>query len=84
MDNSIEEPSRIVDAELVGHEPAPSFLRRLLARLGLSLVLGAVGVVVLLIGGLLTLSIVGAVVGLPLLLIGLLLIVSALLLPFSR
>jgi choline-glycine betaine transporter len=84
MDKSIEEPSRVVDAELVGHEAKPPLLKRILARLGVSLVLGIVGALTLLAGGLLTLSIVGAAVGLPLLLIGLLLLLSALLLPFAK
>lgn len=84
MDKSLEQPSRIVDPEVLGHEPGPSFLRRLAARLGVSLILGAVGLLVVFVGGVLTLSIIGAAVGVPLLIIGLLLVISALLLPFAR
>jgi hypothetical protein len=77
------EPSRIVDAEIVGLEPPrPPLWRRLAAKAALGLVLGAVGLCAVVLGAILTVTIIGAAVGIPMVVVGLILCLMALFAPF--
>ena len=79
-----EEESRVVEAEVVGHEPLPPLGRRVASRLAAGLVMGVLGAVLFLLGAALTLTLVGAPVGIPLMLAGLALVFAALFAPFGR
>jgi len=80
----IVEPSRVVDAELVGFEMPPPLWRRVLARAALAVILGAIGLVLVVVGVILTVTIIGAAIGVPLILLGLLICAFALFAPFAR
>lgn len=78
QDGEIVEGSRVVEAEVVGHEraAAPSW-KNIFARMGFALVFGIAGLLLSGLGLILTLTIVGAAVGIPLLLVGLCLMAAA-------
>ena len=78
------EPSRVVDAELVGYEMPTPLWRRVLGRAVLAIVLGCIGLVMLVIGVILTITVIGAAVGIPLMLLGLILCLFALFAPLAR
>lgn len=79
-----QEQGEVVEGELVGHEEPASFLRRLLTRAALGILLLVVGLAFTVSGLFLTLIIVGAPLGVPLTLIGLLFCVLASFLLFGR
>ena len=72
----------VIEPEIVGHEPAAPFWRRLLIRTLLALILGALGLALTVLGAALTLTVIGAPAGIPILLVGLFLLVAAVLIPF--
>jgi uncharacterized membrane protein YccF (DUF307 family) len=78
-----QEP-RVVEAEVVGHEPAPSLGRSVLSRLAVGFTFALIGIAMVVAGVLLTVTIIGALIGIPLAIMGLLLIVVAVAAPFAR
>lgn len=67
----------VIEPEVVGYEKQPSWWQRFKSRALLSLIIGIVGLVLCVVGALLTISIIGVVLGIPLLLFGIAAIVMA-------
>jgi hypothetical protein len=72
-----QDSAKIVDPEIVGHEPQPPFWHKLVSRLVFCIILGGVGFVAIMLGTILTITIVGAAVGMPMLFMGLIFVVFA-------
>jgi hypothetical protein len=75
---------RVVDAEIVGHEPQPPLWRRAADRVVRGAVMFAVGLGLIAAGLILTATIIGAVVGIPLAFLGLCLCLVGVLAPFMQ
>ena len=74
----------MVSGEIVGHpEPAPLW-KRVLGRAAAGLILGSFGLLLAVIGAVLTLSILGAAIGIPLFILGVVLMLAAALLALGR
>ena len=76
---------RIVEAEIVeDNNVSRSFFRPFLARVALSLILGALGIALIVAGSVLTVTIIGAPLGIPLAIMGFLICVVAFFSFFAR